>query len=102
MNSNCIAAGCLDAQTQIKTNFVKLYQWPESDTEFLKRKVRMINKEKEKGLSSLVNSESCVTTPQLCRYCPLWNSYPSQFLFSPKVYSSWGKDLYTLKGGHSL
>ena len=60
MNSNCIAAGCLDAQTQIKTSFVKLYQWPESDTEFLKRKVSMINKEKEKGLSSLVNSKSCV------------------------------------------
>ena len=60
MNSNCIAAGCLDAQTPIKISFVKLYQWPESDAEFLKRKVSM-NKEKEKGsLSSLVNSESCV------------------------------------------
>ncbi|KAK4584447.1 hypothetical protein RGQ29_022250 [Quercus rubra] len=44
MNSNWIAAGCLDAQTQIKTSFVKLYQWPESDIEFLKRK----------------NSKSCV------------------------------------------
>ena len=60
MNSSCIAAGCLDAQTPIKISFVKLYQWPESDAEFLKRKVSMINKEKEKGLSSLVNSESYV------------------------------------------
>uniref|UniRef100_A0A7N2LYV6 Uncharacterized protein n=1 Tax=Quercus lobata TaxID=97700 RepID=A0A7N2LYV6_QUELO len=60
MNSSCIVAGCLDAQTPIKISFVKLYQWPESDAEFLKRKVSM-NKEKEKGsLSSLVNSESCV------------------------------------------
>ncbi|KAL4645411.1 hypothetical protein ACB092_02G233400 [Castanea dentata] len=44
MNSNCIATSCLDAQTQIKTSFMELYQWPESDAEFLKRK----------------NSESCV------------------------------------------
>ncbi|XP_010254983.1 PREDICTED: uncharacterized protein LOC104595788 [Nelumbo nucifera] len=36
MNSSC-AAGCLDdAQPPIKISFMKLYQWPQADAEFLK------------------------------------------------------------------
>ena len=46
---------------------------------------------------------SNITTPlHLCRYCPLWGLIPITILFSPKAHSSGGKDLYTLKGGHSL
>jgi hypothetical protein len=57
MSSICIAGGCLDAHAPVNNSFVKLYQWPESDAEFL-RKVSM-EKKREKGLlSSLIDNDS--------------------------------------------
>ena len=35
MNASCIA-GCLDVETPVKVSFMKLYQWPEADIEFLR------------------------------------------------------------------
>ena len=45
---------------------------------------------------------SVMTPPHLCRYCSLCGLIPLTVLFSSKAHSSGGKDLYTLKGGHSL
>lgn len=35
MNPSCLA-GCLDVETPVKVSFMKLYQWPEADVEFLR------------------------------------------------------------------
>lgn len=35
MNPSCLA-GCLDVETPVKVSFMKLYQWPEADAEFLR------------------------------------------------------------------
>ena len=51
---------------------------------------------------TILSALSVTTPPYLCRYCPFWGLIPFTVLFSPKAYNSGGKDLYTLKGGHSL
>ncbi|KAA8531787.1 hypothetical protein F0562_006496 [Nyssa sinensis] len=51
MNSSCIA-GCLDAETPVKVNLVKLYQWAQADKEFL----RMVSENKLERESSSSNS----------------------------------------------
>ncbi|KAG2724675.1 hypothetical protein I3843_01G027400 [Carya illinoinensis] len=50
MNSSCVA-GCLDDNAEAPpvkvSSFMKLYKWPESDAEFLIRKVNMEDEEEE-------------------------------------------------------
>ncbi|XP_059670875.1 uncharacterized protein LOC132316413 [Cornus florida] len=48
MKSSCINEGCVDVQTTV--SFVKLYQWPESDKEFLRR--LSLNKERDEDQTS--------------------------------------------------
>ncbi|KAL4180459.1 hypothetical protein AMTRI_Chr13g92170 [Amborella trichopoda] len=52
MNSSCVS-GCLEAQAPIKVSFVKLYQWPQADAEFVKliaqNKASFAGKRRENG-----------------------------------------------------
>ncbi|GMY11615.1 hypothetical protein FCV25MIE_06854 [Fagus crenata] len=63
MSSICIAGGCLDAHAPVNNSFVKLYQWPESDAEFL-RKISMEKKREKRFLRSYTFSKKKETAAE--------------------------------------
>ncbi|POO03428.1 hypothetical protein TorRG33x02_006330 [Trema orientale] len=53
--TSCVVGGCLDAEKPVKVRIAEIYQWPNADSELLRRKSDILNGQDGK-LSSTINT----------------------------------------------